>query len=316
MRLVDVTLRDGGHQVNFDWPVHVAEQLLHAYSRVEAVDIVELGYWRQTGKFSGRFYNFDLALLGELISGLDERRPLLSMMADFHYCPKDLGTYPTLHDGIDLFRITARKEHINEAIVFCSDLKAHTGASVSLNLFNITNYKVNEILRALDGIGDKDLDMVYFADTHGALRIFEREDEFESYASRIKEMGMKAGFHLHNHSGFALDNYQRISALGYEYADASINGLGKGLGNLKMEEILPLESCLDLLQIWAENPELFSMPQNPFGIIGARCSVTDHYALEAMKQGLGVSQFFRIVRELEGDAKDNYAPGSFNMDES
>ena len=52
MKFIDVTLRDGGHQHNFNWPLEFVERYwsLNSFGEIE---FVELGYWKQSGKFDG-----------------------------------------------------------------------------------------------------------------------------------------------------------------------------------------------------------------------------------------------------------------------
>ena len=302
--LVDVTLRDGGHQVNFDWPIEIARDLIHSLGATQ-VKFVELGYWRQTGKFSGGFYNFGPGLLEELVSVKPENIKF-AMMVDHHYCPKELSVYPEVKDGLDLMRITARKEEIEAAARFAQDLREVSGCRTSVNIFNVTNYDDEEIKRALDLLAVDPPDFVYFADTHGALNLDYEQERFGLYAEAIKQFGSIPGFHLHNHSGKAMSNFELLPSLGFEVADASLNGLGKGLGNLKLEEVLSTTESLDVLDVWRRFPRWFSMPQNPFGIIGASASVTDNYAEQALLSGMSTREFFSRISHLTGTDKDNF----------
>ena len=56
LRFIDVTLRDGGHQNGFNWPFEFVERYLKSISSFQEIDFVELGYWKQTGKYTGPFY--------------------------------------------------------------------------------------------------------------------------------------------------------------------------------------------------------------------------------------------------------------------
>jgi len=60
MDLIDVTLRDGGHAVNFDWPTRVVEEYYDLVSSIDSITYVEMGYWKQTAKSNNRFYNLDM----------------------------------------------------------------------------------------------------------------------------------------------------------------------------------------------------------------------------------------------------------------
>ena len=54
MKLVDVTLRDGGFTCDFDWPISFAQEYYTLMSKL-GVSYVEMGYWKQTVKSKNRF---------------------------------------------------------------------------------------------------------------------------------------------------------------------------------------------------------------------------------------------------------------------
>ena len=51
MKFIDVTLRDGGHQHNFNWPLDFVKRYLESLNSFDEIEFVELGYWKQSGKF-------------------------------------------------------------------------------------------------------------------------------------------------------------------------------------------------------------------------------------------------------------------------
>ena len=48
------------------------------------------------------------------------------------------------------------------------------------------------------------------------------------------------------------------------------------------------------------------MPTGPYGVLTARDSITDHYAIEAERKGLSASQFSTRLEGIVGYNKDNY----------
>jgi 4-hydroxy 2-oxovalerate aldolase len=181
-----------------------------------------------------------------------------------------------------------------------------------LNVFNVSNYEQTELDKIVDDFAKNPMDFLYFADTHGTLDLSTESESlrFSSLAEKIKAAGSKPGFHLHNHSGRALKNFEALEQMGFEYADASVNGLGKGLGNLKMEEVLPAQEAVPILQLWADNTHLFEMPQNPYGIIGAKYSMTDHYAEQALEMGLTLEGFVEFAQQADRETRDNFDVGA------
>ena len=63
------------------------------------------------------------------------------------------------------------------------------------------------------------------------------------------------------------------------------------------------EHILDHLII---DQELFRMPSGPYGVLTARDSITDHYAVEAERRALKPSLFAKKIEEIKGSSKDNY----------
>lgn len=48
------------------------------------------------------------------------------------------------------------------------------------------------------------------------------------------------------------------------------------------------------------------MPFEPFGLLTARDSITDHYAVEAELKGMKPSHFATRLEGITGPSKDNY----------
>ena len=48
MKIIDVTLRDGGFVTNFDWPIQFAKDYYNTLSEINSISYIELGYWKQT----------------------------------------------------------------------------------------------------------------------------------------------------------------------------------------------------------------------------------------------------------------------------
>ena len=59
MKIIDVTLRDGGHAVNFNWDISFAREHYNILSKIPEIKFIELGYWKQTKKSKHPFYNLN-----------------------------------------------------------------------------------------------------------------------------------------------------------------------------------------------------------------------------------------------------------------
>ncbi len=305
MKLIDVTLRDGGHQHGFNWPLELVRDYLAEVESFPEINFVELGYWKQEDKYDGDFYRINEELLNRVATFTQKQ---ISIMVDYHYCSHDVTTFPKASDfkSVGLIRVCLRKEDIREGCAFVKELKRYTGLRVSINFFNVTNYMDEDLEFACGSAKHTGADFMYFADTHGALDLDSRMSTFQNFTSVIKEIGMTPGLHLHDHSGKAYFNFRNLNQAGFDITDVSLGGLGKGMGNLKLEQVLDLRGRDRILDFLILHQDYFSMPRGPFGILTARDSITDHYAVEAERMGMLPSDLSDRLSRVKGVLKDNY----------
>ena len=305
MKYIDVTLRDGGHQNGFYWPLEFVKRYLTSVNSFHEIQFVELGYWKQRGKFDGPFYSIDEKLLSSICKMTEKK---LSIMVDYHYCTHNIVEFPTNKDfnQLGLIRVCLRKEDIEEGCRFVSELKKYTNCKLSINFFNVTNYNQDDLAFACKSASASNADFMYFADTHGGLDLEKKIETFKKFTKLIKKIGMIPGLHLHDHLGKAYFNYRNLTNAGFDATDVSLGGLGKGLGNLKLEHVFNLRGREHILDHLIIDQDLFRMPLGPYGILTARDSITDHYAVAAEKKGLTPTQFVSRLDGLTGYLKDNY----------
>ena len=305
LKFIDVTLRDGGHQHGFNWPLEFVKRYLKSINSFQEIDFVELGYWKQIGKFDGPFYSIDEQLLSSVCQMSKKK---LSIMVDYHYCSHNVEDFPNNINfpELGLIRVCLRKEDIAEGCRFVKELKKYTNCKLSINFFNITNYEEDDLAFACQAAADSNADFMYFADTHGGLDLGKNLEMFKRCTKLIKEIGMIPGLHLHDHSGKAYFNYRNLLSAGFDATDISLGGLGKGLGNLRLEHVFDLRGREHILDHLIIDQDLFHMPSGPYGVLTARDSITDHYAVEAERKGMSPSQFATRLEGIVGSSKDNY----------
>ena len=305
---IDVTLRDGGHQVNFDWDMSYVEDHFHTVAKIKNLTFIELGYWKQTSKSSKDFYHLNEEILKKLCNIEVECR--FSIMVDYHYCSHNLEDYPKKEDfpKLDLIRICSRSQDVNEAVKFAAALKEYTGLKTSLNFFNITNYTEDMIIDAVNKGVRANADFIYFADTHGALDLLKEKEKYKNFLNIIRENGIHPGIHLHDHSGKAYLNYRIGLELGFESFDYSLLGMGKGVGNLKMEYVVDNDVSAYLMDLANKYEELLQMPNGVFGLITSNTSSTDYYSNEARKLGLKPTDLYKYLTEADALTRDVFDP--------
>ena len=306
INIMDVTLRDGGFTCDFDWPMPFAQEYYDLMSLI-GIECIEMGYWKQNSKSKNRFFNLNMDTIREITQEKSKRN--ISVMIDYHYCSKDLRDYPTDNqDEIKLIRMTARKDMIDDAIAFGTSLKEHTGLQISLNMFNTTNYTDDEMMFSLDKVLKCDFDIIGFADTHGHLDLNRDIHRYENYFKIIKEAGKETCFHLHNHTGKAYLNYIKCRESEYiDACDTSIMSLGKGAGNLKLEDVLGDEKSFLLSNfIFKHYESIFKKTVNPFYMITGRYGITDNYATQAIRHNISMDEFVAFCATISGLKRDNF----------
>ena len=286
MNLVDVTLRDGGFTCDFDWPIEFAQEYYNLMCEL-GVSYIEMGYWKQTAKSKNRFFNLDIDTVKEVTG--EQGKNNVSVMIDYSYCSKDLNDYPTDNQNeIKMIRMTCRKDMVNEGFDF--------------------NYTDDELNSALDIVLDSDFDIIGFADTHGHLNLHKDIKRYEHFFKRIKDSAKKTCFHLHNHTGKAYMNYIMCLESPYvDFCDTSVMSLGKGAGNLKLENVLDDDKSLLLNEFIHKYYEsLFKKTVSPYLMVTGRYGITDHYATQARKLNVDMNDFIKFCSTVTGLDRDNF----------
>jgi len=235
-----------------------------------------------------------------------------SVMIDYHYCSHDISSYKSevFKKSVGLVRLCSRREDITSAVKFGRILREELGVKLSLNFFNITNYSRDEIKYCIENASKAGAEFLYFADTHGALDLYSNSDTYRDFAEMIVDKGMVPGLHLHDHSGKAYMNYRIGQELGFQSFDFSLGGMGKGVGNLRLEHVIntldnPL--IIDLL----EREECLRMPSLVPGLITAALSATDYYAVEAAKRSITPSALADLLRKQDSSTRDIFDSSLF-----
>ena len=279
------------------------------------INVIELGYWKQTEKSSNPFYNFNEKHLDFLTSGANKSTSF-GVMIDYHYCQKSLDAYPTLGDTrLEIIRVTSRKEDFVKALDFTQKIKEDKKLKVSFQIINSTNYSKKELEDLLKLISEYKMDMVAFADSHGNLNLNSDLDRYMPAIEILRANSIDWGLHLHNHTGRANMNYWIGKSLNCNYMDASVKGLGKGGGNLKLEEIVDNDVIPEIMDFMVHHaPEDMRIHKaQAYNTICGRWNVTDNYRKVGMKHDLDFSSFQAIIKKIEGIDKDTYNADAFEF---
>lgn len=232
VRFIDVSFRDGGHRNDFNFSENSMTFLLSALDAA-GIDAIELGYRNgnlSSSKTLGPAGLCDLSFLNRCRAAVKRAR-LVVMAHPCNLADSDLEELAS--SGVDLLRLCLSRGKSSELLPWISKAQAQ-GLKLSVNAIHISQYSEDELKALMDVLVNAAPDIIYFADSNGALFPEKVAAIYEEYSSG---QPILLGFHAHDHLGLAQANTLAAIKHGASYVDASLAGIGKGMGNLKMEFI-------------------------------------------------------------------------------
>ena len=229
IKILDCTLREGGYLNNWQFSPEEIQGYLDSLQKYN-VNIAEIGF-----RYLKKDDNLGICAYcpDEFINNLqipDNLQIAVMIKAEQIRDEKDLHYLFTekSNSRVDLVRVAVHYEKAWHYQRFIEILK-DKGYKVALNL---TKLSQDSRITVPDW---ETIDILYFADTFGELT----PDDVKKFINIIKQdYASELGFHGHNNKGLALQNTLSAIEYGVTYVDSTINGVGKGAGNLKTEDLV------------------------------------------------------------------------------
>ena len=240
LELVDVTLRDGGIVINFDYGLERMRKIKETLE-TSGVEYIETGYIdEKKGSPEGRTcFDNEVSIEQTLLS--TGKKPDVTYLAMI-----DFGTFDVnkLHqrspEGIDGIRLAFHKETWEESIEWGRIIMSK-GYDLYIQPMVCMRY-TDEEYKHLIQVCNTALAVAkgfYVVDSFGQMDNADLLHKLE-IADQYVSMSMKIGFHAHNNRQMAYSNaltFVDYNARHDLMLDASIMGMGKGAGNLCTELI-------------------------------------------------------------------------------
>ena len=141
---------------------------------------------------------------------------------------------------IDLVRIASDYEDLHLLNKIIKQLHA-LGYRVAVNLMKATIYDADKIFKFFNQVNSKKVEFFYIADSYGNGT----PDFIKKIKLKFIKEGFdlnKLGFHAHDNIDTALKNALTAKKCKFGIVDTSVMGMGRGAGNLKLEEYLKYEN--------------------------------------------------------------------------
>ena len=240
IRVMDVTLRDGGCVNDFDFGQEYMNKILKAQEDAR-IDIIELGYLDdKDGSSYGRTKFLNEECISE--SFLKHKADGISYVAMMDYGkfnPDNLK--PKSRNYIDGIRIAFHKKDYIDAIKVSNKILTK-GYDLYIQPMITLRYSESELLGLIDLVNNQlqDAKAFYIVDSFGEMR---KQDVIRLWdlVNQNLDETFEIGFHSHNNLQLSYSNTMEIINLAGSrniILDSSIMGMGKGAGNLNTELLL------------------------------------------------------------------------------
>ena len=240
IELVDVTLRDGGIVINFDFGL-ARMQKIKAVLEDSGVEYIETGYIdEKKGSSEGRTcFDNELSIEKTLLSS--GKKPGVQYFAMIDYGAFDVSKlHPRSERGVDGIRLAFHKENWEAAIEW-GRIILSKGYDLYIQPMVSMRYTDEEYKRLIQVCNTElaGASGFYVVDSFGQMDNMDLIHKLE-IADQAVSMSMKLGFHAHNNRQMAYSNalaFVEFNSRHDMMLDASIMGMGKGAGNLCTELI-------------------------------------------------------------------------------
>ena len=240
LKVLDVTLRDGGCVNNFNFGQVYMDKILAA-QEAAGVDIIELGYVDEiNGTASGRTQYINEKVIPEcILKNKKEGIEYVVMMDYGKFNIDNLGNRTS--DGIDGIRMAFHKKNRFDVIQIGKKI-IEKGYNFYIQPMITLRYSDMELLELIELV-NKELPNAagfYIVDSFGEMRPNDMSRLLNLVDNNLIST-MTLGFHSHNNLQMSYSN--AIEMLQFPtnrnlMMDCSIMGMGKGAGNLNTELLL------------------------------------------------------------------------------
>lgn len=240
LKVLDVTLRDGGCVNDFNFGQAYMEKILSALE-ASGVDVIEMGYIDENkGSASGRTQYINGQVIQECI--LKHKKPGVTYVAMMDYGKFNVDNLlPHIDNGIDGIRLAFHKKNRCDIISLGRKI-IDKGYKFFIQPMITLRYSDSELLELIDLVNKElpDASGFYIVDSFGEMR--------PNDMSRILNLvdhnllpSMTLGFHSHNNLQLSYSNAMEMLKFPTNRSlmlDCSVMGMGKGAGNLNTELLL------------------------------------------------------------------------------
>jgi 4-hydroxy 2-oxovalerate aldolase len=241
IKILDCTLRDGGYYNNWNFQNKVVKEYIDKINKSN-IDVVEIGFRFLEKKIQLGPFAF---ATDQLIKNLRINKKIdVAIMVNASDLINPNLTFDEIlkkilnkkkFSPVRYIRIAAHFHEI-ESIIKALKIIKKLGYEIILNIMQSAYKKENIFKKTIEKVKkSKSVKLLYFADSLGSMT----PDETIRICKIFKKYWKKDfGFHSHDNCGDALSNCLAAKSHGANWLDCTIQGMGRGAGNVKTEILL------------------------------------------------------------------------------
>ena len=233
MKILDCTLRDGGYYNNWDFEESVVTKYLET-TNILPVDYIEVGYRSNPqNNYIGQYGYCPIFELQRIRQKSIKKISIMLNEKDTKISDIEKLILP-ISGLVDMIRLAIAPENITRAIALAEKIKK-MGFEVGFNVMYMSKWKdyggFFEIIKNVNEV----VDIFCMVDSYGSVS---PKDILEISNLLKNNLNCSIGFHGHNNLEMGLINTITAIENGIDCVDATILGMGRGAGNLKLELLL------------------------------------------------------------------------------
>ena len=240
LRVLDVTLRDGGCVNDFNFGQSYMDKILSALE-ASGADVIELGYIdEKNGSDTGRTqYSSEKVIPSSILKNKKQGITYVAMIDYGKFDFDKLGE--RTDDGIDGIRLAFHKKNRYDIIKVGRDL-INKGYKLFIQPMLTLRYSDAELLDLIEQVNNElpDASGFYIVDSFGEMRPNDMNRILNLVDNNLLD-SMTLGFHSHNNLQLSYSNAMSMLQFPSKrdiIIDCSIMGMGKGAGNLNTELLM------------------------------------------------------------------------------
>lgn len=232
--ILDCTLRDGGYCNEWKFGDKNISAIISGLQEAN-VDIVECGFITNKIKYSGNISKFNTVEQFEKFIPINKKG--VKFVAMINYGEYNVDDLPDANNSrLDAIRVAFHKNDMIEAINFSKKI-SEKGYDIFIQPMVSLNYTDIEFLKLIDLVNSIKPYAFYIVDSFGTMKN-QQLLHFYYMVDKNLDKNIVIGYHSHNNMQMSYSNAQtlvNVSNNRHIIIDSSIQGMGRGAGNLNTE---------------------------------------------------------------------------------